>query len=162
MNVKLRNMTSIYFIDENRMLLLYRMGSRVVGNSYIGSAGGHFEKEELNDAKACVLRELNEELGLTEEDVNSLALRYVTLRLKDGEIRQNYYYFASLKDKSWRLQSNEGQLEWIDFNDTTALEMPFTAKYVVEHYIREGKDTDVLYAGVTTETGVTFIELKDF
>ena len=162
MNVKLRNMTSIYFIDENRMLLLYRMGSRVVGNSYIGSAGGHFEKEELNDAKACVLRELNEELGLTEEDVNSLALRYVTLRLKDGEIRQNYYYFASLKDKSRRLQSNEGQLEWIDFNDTTALEMPFTAKYVVEHYIREGKDTDVLYAGVTTETGVTFIELKDF
>ncbi len=57
MNVKLRNMTSIYFIDENRMLFLYRMGSRVVGNSYIGSAGGHFEKEELNDAKACVLRE---------------------------------------------------------------------------------------------------------
>ena len=162
MNVKLRNMTSIYFIDENRMLFLYRMGSRVVGNSYIGSAGGHFEKEELNDAKACVLRELNEELGLTEDDVDNLSLRYVTLRLKDGEIRQNYYYFASLKDKSRQLQSNEGQLEWIDFNDTAALEMPFTAKYVVEHYIREGKDTDVLYAGVTTETGVTFIELKDF
>ena len=49
MEGKLRNMTSIYILDDNdRMLLLYRMGSKVISDSYTGTAGGHFEKDELN------------------------------------------------------------------------------------------------------------------
>ena len=54
-----------YLSKSNKMLLLYRQGSSVVNNLWIGSAGGHFEKDELNDAGACVLRELEEETGLT-------------------------------------------------------------------------------------------------
>ena len=64
MDGRLRNMTSIYLFKGGKVLLLYRQGGRVVNNVWTGSAGGHFEKNELNDAKACVLRELNEELGL--------------------------------------------------------------------------------------------------
>lgn len=64
MNGKLRNMTSLYLRQGNRLLLLYRIGSKVVRDSYTASAGGHFEKEELNDAKACVLRELYDEHGI--------------------------------------------------------------------------------------------------
>ena len=60
--MKLRNMTGIYLSCSGRMLLLYREGGRVVSDQWVASAGGHFEKEELNDPKACVLRELNEEL----------------------------------------------------------------------------------------------------
>ena len=91
----LRNMTSIYLYDENdNFLLLHRIGSRVVKKGYVGTAGGHFEKDELNDAKACVLRELEEETKLTIEDIENLELRYVTLRYKNSEIRQNYYFFA--------------------------------------------------------------------
>ena len=52
----LRNMTSIYLFKGGKVLLLYRQGGRVVNNVWTGSAGGHFEKNELNDAKACVLR----------------------------------------------------------------------------------------------------------
>lgn len=55
MDGQLRNMTSIYITNEDKLLLLYRQGGRVVNNVWIGSAGGHFEKEELNDAKACIL-----------------------------------------------------------------------------------------------------------
>lgn len=51
----LRNMTTIYIIFKNKMLLLYRVGSRVVQPSWCG-IGGHFEKGELNNPKACVLR----------------------------------------------------------------------------------------------------------
>lgn len=63
----LRNMTSIYIMSNNKMLLLYRVGSRVGGPSWRG-IGGHFEKDELNNPKACVLRELFEEAGITEND----------------------------------------------------------------------------------------------
>ena len=123
MDGKLRNMTSIYLRKGNQFLLLYRMGSRVVGNSYTGTAGGHFEKEELNDAKACVLRELFEETGLKEQDVNGLKLRYITLRLKNGEVRQNYYFFGELAEHvdTKNLSSNEGKLQWFSQQETEKL-----------------------------------------
>ena len=63
-DTKLRNMTSVYLVNDTAVLCLYRMGSRVANNKYIGSAGGHFEKDELNDPRKCVLREMGEELGL--------------------------------------------------------------------------------------------------
>ena len=95
--MKLRNMTSVYFVKEEEILCLFRIGSRVANNRYVGAAGGHFEPGEMRDPKACVLRELKEELGLSESDTEGLTLRYITYRLKDGEIRQNYYFFAHLK-----------------------------------------------------------------
>jgi len=163
MNGKLRNMTAIYLIKDNRVLLLYRQGGRVVNNVWTGSAGGHFEEYELNDAKACALREMREELGLQEEDVDGLALRYVTLRSTKGEIRQNYYFFAELKEHvDENLTSNEGICKWFSLDEISSLEMPFTAKYVMEHYCREGYATDLLYAGVTHPGGVEFQELKEF
>ena len=97
MDCKLRNMTAIYLSQNGKMLMLYRVGSRVVAPSWCG-VGGHFEKDELNDAKAAMLREMNEEIGLTEDDIENLKFRYVTLRMKNNEIRQNYYFFADLKD----------------------------------------------------------------
>lgn len=48
MSERLRNMTSIYITREDRMLLLYRIGSRVVAPSWCG-IGGHFEEAELNN-----------------------------------------------------------------------------------------------------------------
>lgn len=186
MDGKLRNMTAIYLRCHDGMILLYRMGSRVVGNSYTGTAGGHFEQNELNDARACVLRELQEETGLVEGDLENLTMRYVTLRLKNGEIRQNYYFFADLKESvccKWGLMkdgrygeaiaqrkqvvleeisSNEGRLEWVPDEKALELEMPASAKYMVEHYLTVGKNTDRLYGGITTENGAEFVELEEF
>lgn len=113
MDGRLRNMASIYISKGNKMLLLYRQGSRVVNDVWIGSAGGHFEEHELNDARACVLRELWEELGITEKEIENLHLRYVTLRRSNEEIRQNYYFFADLKNNvSEKFSSNEGVSRW--------------------------------------------------
>lgn len=39
--------------------------------------------------------------------------------------------------------------------------MPYTAKYVMEHYYVTGRFTDKLYVGVTNEMGVEFIELPE-
>lgn len=56
MDGTLRNMTSLYLFRPGEVLLLYREGGRVVNHVWTASAGGHFEKDELNDAKVCVLR----------------------------------------------------------------------------------------------------------
>ena len=91
MDGKLRNMTSLYLTKEDSVLCLYRIGSRVANQMYIGSAGGHFECDELNDAKKCVLREAYEELGIREEDLLDMKMRYITLRLKNGDVMVRRY-----------------------------------------------------------------------
>lgn len=161
MDIKLRNMTSLYLVGEGELLCLYRIGSRVANNKYVGAAGGHFEPSELNDPKACVLRELKEELGLCELDIEGLSLRYVTHRLMEEEIRQNYYFFARLKEKR-HLSSTEGTLYWIPFDQLSGLEMPVSAKHMILHYLQTGRFNDQLYAGITEETGTTFVPLKSF
>lgn len=161
MDGKLRNMTSVYLYDEEGILCLYRVGSRVANNKYVGSAGGHFEPNELNDARKCILREMEEELGLRESDVADLRLRYVTHRLVNNEIRQNYYFFGRLFSRI-ELSSTEGQLRWFSYEHAADLDMPLSAKHMMLHYLREGRYTDLIYGGITEKTGTTFVTMKDF
>ena len=161
MDGKLRNMTSLYLTKGESVLCLYRIGSRVANQMYIGSAGGHFESDELNDARKCVLREAWEELGIQEEELLDLKLRYITLRLKNGEVRQNYYFFARLREER-ELTSTEGQLHWIKFDEIPALKMPSSAKHMILHYLNQGRFDDKLYAGVSESWGAHFAPLAEF
>ena len=161
MDGKLRNMTSVYLTGEKGILCLYRIGSRVANHKYIGSAGGHFEKEELNDAHRCILREMQEELGITDADVEGFRMRYITCRLKDGEIRQNYYFFGKLKGER-ELVSSEGSLQWIPYDGFENLNMPISAKHMILHYLKVGRFDENLYAGITELNGTRFVRLEDF
>jgi len=162
MNENLRNMTAIYLFRQGKVLLLYKEGGRVVNHVWTGSAGGHFEKEELNDAKTCVLREMQEELGLSAEDIQGLTLRYIALRRTKGELRQNYYFFAELKDHvDPHLSSTEGVCRWFDLADISGLEMPLSAKFVMEHYCREGRLTQDAYVAVIGPERADFSKLLE-
>ena len=161
MDGKLRNMTSVYLYDSEGILCLYRMGSRVADNLYVGSAGGHFEQAELSDARACALRELREELGLLEADIPEMKLRYITCRLKNGEIRNNYYFFAPF-DRSRTLSSNEGQLHWFTYEEARSIRMPGSARHMLDHYLDTGRFDDKLYGGMTEPGGTHFAELQEF
>lgn len=157
----LRNMTAIYLTAGERILLLYRRGSRVVPDCYTGTAGGHFEPEELNDPLACVMRELREETGLTANDITTPALRYVTLRCTGGEIRQNYYFFAELRDPDRMVISNEGTILACLPEEALALKMPHTAKFMYEHWLHIGRYDDALYCGTAAAEDVIFTKLSE-
>lgn len=163
MDGKLRNMTFVYLRKGDRILLLYRQGGRVISDVWVGSAGGHFEEFELNDARECVLREMQEELGLTENQIENLRLRYITLKRSKGEIRQNYYFFADLKEGvNETFSSDEGICKWFPLSEVPFLDMPFTSKYVMEHYLHTGCRTDKIYGGIADGEKVVFTELPEF
>ena len=110
-----------------------------------------------------MLRELNEELELAEKDLSHLALRYVTLRRCNGEIRQNYYFFADLKDEvDVNFHSNEGISRWFDLSELNSLEMPFTSKYVVKHYLEIGCKNHDIYAGIADGEKIVFVNMPEF
>lgn len=159
---RLRHMTALYLCQKGRILLLYRQGGRVVNNVWVGSAGGHFEPEELNDPKACVLRELHEELGLTEDRLEDLTLRYIVLRNVKGEVRQNYFFFAELKEGAEEgLASDEGQLRWFTPEELPALPMPLSARQAIDHWLAVGRYDRLLYGGVTHESKATFVAMTE-
>ena len=123
--MKLRNMTSVYLLRGNQILLLYREGSMVANHQWVGSAG--------------------------------------TLRRTKGEIRQNYYFFANLeREDENELVSNEGILRWFELEELQALEMPFSAKYMIEHYMTIGRYDDMLYVGAADGEKVIFTKLPEF
>ncbi len=160
MNETLRNMTSLYLTKGDCILLLYRQGGRVVNEVWTGSCGGHFEPYELNKPQACALREMQEEIGLTPADINGLSLRYITLRRIGSEIRQNYFYFAALKPEvDEHIISNEGICRWFDMDKISNLPMPYSARFVMDHYLNIGRHTAELYVGAASEDQVVFTPL---
>ena len=119
--------------------------------------------DEGEDLDTSAARELREETGLTEESLEELRLRYITLRMKNGEIRQNYYFFAGLKPgAAVRGTCDEGRLEWVPYDSVLKREMPFTAKTVLRHYLRVGCRTRCIYGSVTEAEDSAFTELAEF
>lgn len=140
----LRNMTSLYIQWQGEVLLLYRIGSRVIEPSWVG-IGGHFEPQDVHDPRACVLRELREETGLTESSLEDLRLRYVSLRHNGSELRQNFYFFARLRGEKPLLSCTEGHLRWVKWDHVSTLPMPVTARSCLEHYLQQGRRDARLY-----------------
>ena len=107
-----------------------------------------------------MLRELYEELAVDETSLMNLKLRYVTLRNTSDELRINYYYFADLDTSHTSyMPSTEGITKWYSLNEVTSLPMPFTARYMIDHYIAVGQYDDALYGGIANENGVVFTKL---
>jgi 8-oxo-dGTP diphosphatase len=106
---------------------------------------------------------LLEEINITENMLDDLRLRYITLRRTKGEIRQNYYFFAELKaDINIQFTSNEGISKWFEKTELNSLDMPFTSKYVIEHYLNIGDYDSKVYGGIADGEKVVFVELPEF
>ena len=161
MNPRLRNMTSLFFQEKTGLWCLFRRGSRVANNKYVGACGGHFEEKELSSPENCVLREMKEELGLAPKDIEGLTLRYVTLRYMGPEIRQNYYFFARLKGEK-PLNSTEGDLRFFTWEELKNIDMPVSARHMMDHYLSVGRFDENRYAGVTEPGGSRFVRLQSF
>lgn len=165
MEGKLRSMSSVFLTKGDRICLLYRQGSRVVNDVWIGTAGGHFEEYEIGDAKACALRELQEETGLKETQIEDLKLQYLLVRNNGRELRLNYYFFTALTDDSlgedFVPASEEGICRWFHKDEVAELPMPASTKEAVLHWFREGRITKKLYAGLRVGENIQFSELPE-
>lgn len=100
MDGRLRNMTSIYIIYEDQILLLYRQGGRVADQMWVASAGGHFEESELHDAGACAMRELEEELGITGDVFSQYRVTLYHIKKNKGRNPTKLLFFCGIATTS--------------------------------------------------------------
>lgn len=155
-----RLMTSIFLVRDDRLLLLYRIGSSAIPDSWVG-IGGHIEPEEIGDPTAAALRELGEEVALTPEEISDLSLRYVAFRDTGDELRSTFYFTADLRPGVAAPTScPEGELRWFDIGpEITTLSMPPTASVALGHWLAEGRHDDHLRSIVMTATGPQVLSL---
>lgn len=161
----MKNMTGIYIINDNKILMLKRSKAESLNEWY--SVGGRMEKEELNNPLACVLRELEEESGIKESDLQNIKLRYIAFKTQKDYISQNYIFFAELKNKSVVLKEcDEGILEWVEIKDIFLKKLPATSSACLKHYFENDRKGDAVNIAVSTnENGVgkyIFTELSEF
>ena len=138
-------MTSVFLVRDREVLLLYRKGSRAIDDSWVG-VGGHIEPGEIGDPAAAALRELQEEIGVSPDQVTDFSLRYVALRDTGSELRCTYYFTARLQPGApLPVESSEGDLQWFDLGlDPSDLEMPPTAQVAFDHWLKKGRYDDAL------------------
>ena len=141
-----RQMTTIFLFNGEQCLIMERSADRDFGPGYWAGVGGHLEPEELRNPQQACLREIEEETGFVAADIEDLHLKYIVLRLKANEIRQQYVYFARTQRRDFT-DTSEGKLHWMHLPDLLDRYASKTTHFIVQHYLAEGKESDAVHVG---------------
>jgi 8-oxo-dGTP diphosphatase len=135
--IRARMMATAMLFNGNDLLMMKRSLSRTLNPGMWASVGGHLEPEEINDPRTACLREIHEETGLQEHEIQDLHLQYILLRLNQNEIRQQFIYTATTSRRDI-VQTDEGVLHWIPREQILEREIPFIFHTLLEHYLIHG------------------------
>lgn len=162
--ITLRQMAAAFLFHNDKLLLMEKPMGKSFLPGMVVPIGGHLEERELNNPNNACLREVEEETGLTNDDLSGLELRYIILRIKGTEIRLQYIYFSNVKHIMVR-ESEEGQLSWNDIKLTADLNVTATTKFILEHYSKNKSSSDI-YVGTMKSAGskpdITWALLEDW
>lgn len=162
--ITLRQMSVAFLFHEDKLLLMEKPKNNSFLSGMIVPIGGHLEKDEINNPRDACLREVEEETGLTIDDLTGLELKYIVLRIKETEVRLQYVYFSDVKCMDVR-ESEEGKLCWIEIKLADELNVTATTKYILEHYSYNKSSSDI-YVGTMNSVGnepeITWALLEDW
>lgn len=162
--MELRQLATAYIFKEEKLLMIKKSKSRLYNNEFWSGLGGHLEPDELNDPKTACYREILEESGIKESELLDLKLRYILIRIKENEIRQQYVYIGETL-KNQIVASYEGELEWLAIHEVLAKHISRINRGMLEHYLVH-RDSECIYVGVITmgekqEPVMQWSELRD-
>lgn len=147
--LKLRQMAvALLLNEEQEVLFLQKKQIDTFLSGYLVPIGGHIEGDEINEPQKACFREIEEETGLKSDYIEKLTLRYIVLRVKDNqEIRIQYVFIGRVSKNSTLIESDEGSLSWVGYNDILNHNVSATTKELVKHYAETGKYDEKVYVG---------------
>jgi len=162
--MELRQMATAFLFNDENILMMKKDKSRITDVEFWSGLGGHLEPEELNSPRSACIREIFEESGLQENDLFDLNLRYVLLRIKEDEIRQQFVYFGKTRIKDF-VNSEEGELHWIPMDTVKSIRVSKIISFMLEHYFENPDMNDVMVGTITRDEEeqpkIQWSELKD-
>ena len=164
MKLEVRQMATAFLYYGNEVLMMKKSNSRLYNQEFWSGLGGHLEPEELNNPKQACLREIYEESGLQESDIDDLTLRYILFRIKEDEIRQQFVYIGRSATKDFT-PSQEGELHWVNEDDIHQLRLSRIIRFMVEHHYEHRSQSNIMVGTITMnsqqEPHIHWAELKD-
>lgn len=143
-------MATAYLFHKDSVLLMERASQRSFIPGVWSGIGGHVEPTEYGDLRSACLREIEEETGLQSQDVQELVLRYVILRQKRNELRQQFIYFGTTT-KTELSTTDEGTLHWIPSNQVFDYGMTDSNRLMLRHYFDNEASNQVLVGSMYGE-----------
>ncbi|MDX5475663.1 MAG: NUDIX domain-containing protein [Bacillaceae bacterium] len=166
--MKLRQFAVAFLINENQEVLFLQKkleGTFLAG--FLVPIGGHIEGHEMNEPQNACIREIEEETGIKSDLIKNLSLRYIVHRVKDNkEIRIQYVFFGSVPKSISLIESDEGSLTWVRYEDIGKQHVSVTTQEIVKHYAALNKDSKKVYVGsmksLKGEPEITWALLEDW
>lgn len=143
--MELRQMATAFLFNDNHVLMMRKENSKIYKFEFWTGLGGHLEPEEFNNPKMACVREIQEESGISESTVHDLKLKYILLRVKEDEIRQQFVYFGRTTDRNY-ISSEEGELFWIEENELLNIRTSKIINFMLQHYF-ENRDLEEVIIG---------------
>ena len=138
----LRVMTTAYLFHKDSVLLMKRSSQRSFIPGVWSGVGGHVHSNEFADIKAACFREIEEETGLRLTNIQSFSLKYVLLRIRNNELRQQFVYFGTTNTNQIGV-TDEGTLHWIPSNHVFEYRMTDSNRLMLEHYFDNPPSNEV-------------------
>jgi 8-oxo-dGTP diphosphatase len=158
--MKFRNIATAFLMNGDDFLLMERSSTNKRMPGFWYGVGGHIEPEEINNPFAAVLREVYEETGLKENNLEGLYLQYILMRREGDETVINYIYFGKTNTK-YVVQNDEGTLHWIQKKEVLNRKFFDVLKLALEHYFENGKNEDVMVGIMEKEEGIKWTVLEN-
>lgn len=127
--------TLCYIEKDNQYLMLHRTKKKndINKDKWIG-IGGKFEENE--SPEECITREVKEETGL---HLKSYQLRCIVTYVSTNWETEYMYVFTSSEFKGNIIKCNEGDLQWVDKNEVTKLNIWEGDKIFIEKIQKDNK-----------------------
>ncbi|MCR2821259.1 NUDIX domain-containing protein [Lederbergia panacisoli] len=140
--ISLRLMTTAYLFHGDSVLLIERSSQKSFIPGVWSGTGGHVEHNEYKDLESACLREIEEETGLLTNNLESLNLKYILLRQRKRELRQQFIYFGTTNTMQVEA-SDEGALHWIPCKRIFSRKMTDSNRLMLEHFFNNEKTDDI-------------------
>lgn len=147
--IKFRNVATAFLKNDDDFLLQERVKINNSLPRYWYGVGGHLEQFELNDPRHAILREINEETGLKENEIENLKLKYILMRRQANETVINFVYFGNTTTKNV-VENDEGELYWVPQSEVLNDNHFFAdiLRLTLSHYFETGKNSNEVLVGV--------------
>lgn len=144
-------MTTAYLFHNDSVLLMERSSHKSFIPGVWSGIGGHVEPTEYGDLRSACLREIEEETGLHSANVKDLVLRYVILRQRKQELRQQFIYFGRTTTTELGT-TDEGTLQWIPSTHVFDCRMTDSNRLMLNHYFDNEPSNQVWVGTMYGET----------
>jgi len=147
--MKLRLMATAFLFRGDQVLLLKRGADRKLAPGLWTGVGGHLDPDEIDDPQRACYREIAEETGIVQDEITGLVPKYILIRAKGSEIRQQFVYFGRTEKQRF-VNTDEGELHWIAVERLDPLAKPWIIQAMLDHYFQTGIRTEDCYIGIAT------------